>query len=134
MATEKPIGIALIICDRVIIDAKTNEKTLVGIFNQINAQRFPAVHPRLSIFVSVTGGRGNVKGEIRCFNESSPDKTVFGASGPISFVDPNHVFEITFELRNVGLPEPGVYNVQFLCDGELVFLRRFHVQGLKPRQ
>lgn len=131
MAMEKPIGIALIICDRVITDAKTNEKTLVGTFNQVHAQTFPAMHPRLSIFVGVTSGRGSVKGEIRCFNEATPSEPVFGAAGPILFRDPCHVVEITFELRNVVFRQPGMYHVQFLCDGELVFSRRFSVCELK---
>lgn len=129
MATEKPIGIALIICDRVITDAQTNEKTLVGIFNNVWAPSFPAMHARLSIFVGVTSGRGTVKGAIQCVNESTGQR-VFESSGPISFKDPCHIVEITFLLRNVLFVQPGMHNVSFFCDGELVFSRRFNVSQL----
>jgi hypothetical protein len=49
MGAEKPMGIALIICDQVIVDAKTHEKTLVATFNRITAPDFPCLHRRMSI-------------------------------------------------------------------------------------
>jgi len=135
MGMEKPIGIALIICDRVITDAQTKEKTLVGTFNRISARAFPCVHPRMSIFVAVTNGRGPTNAHVRCVNETTGD-VVFEANGPITFKDPNHVVEMNFQLGNVVFPKPGLHGVEFLCDGEIILQRRFQVtlmnEGEKP--
>src|SRR3989442_14066877 len=105
MGQETPLGIALIICDRVIVDARSSEKTLVATFSKITSPRFPVIHPRISIFVSVTNGRGPTNGRIRCMNESTA-KQLFSAEGPIHFKDPLHVVEITFRVRNVIFPSP----------------------------
>ena len=129
--TERPIGIALLICDRVITDAVTHEKTLVSTFNQILAKAFPCVHPRVTLFVAVTNGRGSTEAEIRCVNESDESTAVFGMKGTIPFPDPNHVVEMSFQFNNVTFPKPGLHSVEFLCDGELVLQSRFQVTILK---
>ncbi|MGA2659816.1 MAG: hypothetical protein ABSH34_20120 [Verrucomicrobiota bacterium] len=132
MGTERPLGIALVICDRVIVDATTHEKTLVASFNRIRAQFFPAMHPRMSFFISVTNGRGTMQGRIRCINESD-QKPVFSASGPLIFKDPLHVVEMTFQVRNAVFPNPGVYNVEFLCDDDIILQRRFQVAQMESK-
>ena len=129
---EKPIGIALLICDRVVTDAVTHEKTLVSTFNQILATSFPCVHPRLTVFVAVTNGRGSTEAEIRCVNESEGQAVVFGMKGTIPFPDPNHVVEMSFQFNNVTFPRPGLHGVEFLCDGELVLQSRFQVATFTP--
>ncbi len=130
-SADKPIGIALIICDRVITDVVTHEKTLVSTFNQLLASRFPCVHPRLTIFVAVTNGRGTAEAEIRCVNESDQDTAIFGMKGAIPFSDPNHVVEMSFQFNNLTFPKPGPHSVEFLCDGELILQSRFQVGILK---
>jgi hypothetical protein len=131
---EKPIGIALLICDRVITDAVTHEKTLVSTFNQILAKSCPCVHPRMTIFVAVTNGRGPTEAEIRCVNEADEQSVVFGMNGTISFPDPNHVVEMSFRFNNVTFSKPGLHGVEFLCDGELVLQSRFQVTIIKSGQ
>jgi hypothetical protein len=126
---DKPIGVAIVICDRVITDARTNEKTLVATFNRITARNFPCVHPRISIFVAVTGGKGSTNAQIRCVNEST-NELAFESSGMINFADPNHVVEMNFELKNIAFPKPGLHGVEFLCEGELILQRRFEVVHL----
>jgi len=132
-SADKPIGIALIICDRVITDAVTHEKTLVSTFNRILAPSFPCVHPRMTIFVAVTNGRGTTEAEIKCVNESDQNATIFGMKGSIPFSDPNHVVEMSFQFNNVAFPKPDLHGIEFLCDGELILQRRFEVTILKPR-
>ena len=89
------------------------------------------MHPRISIFVAVTGGKGPTNAQIRCMNESA-NELVFESSGMINFANPNHVVEMNFELRNIAFPKPGLHGVEFLCEGELILQRRFevvHLQG-----
>lgn len=129
---EKPIGIALLICDTVITDATTHEKTLVGTFNQILAKSFPCVHPRMTIFVAVSNGRGPTETAIRCVNESGESTVVFEMKGTIPFADPNQVVEMSFRFNNVTFVRAGLHSIEFLCDGELVLQTRFNVTTVKP--
>ncbi len=132
--SEKPIGVALIICDRVITDAQTNEKTLVSIFNRINARKFPCLHPRLAIYTAMTNGNGPVVTQIRCGNEDNEDKTVFEAKGTINFPGPNHVVEASFRINNVTFPKAGLHNIELLCQDELILERRFHVVQIESKE
>ena len=133
-ASETPIGVALIICDRVITDAQTNEKTLVSIFNRITARQFPCLHPRLAIYTAITNGNGPIATQIRCANEDNEDKTVFQAKGTINFPGPNHVVEASFRINNVTFPKPGLHNIELLCQDELILQRRFHVVQIEKKE
>ncbi len=126
-AAEKILGLALHVCDEVIEDAKTGKKSLIGLFNRIVSARFPCVHPKLHVFVSITGGRGRRRAELRCVNQSTR-AVLLSSRGEISFSNPNAVIDVNFLLTNVTFPEPGSYSFEFLCDGELVFDRLFTVQ------
>ena len=55
---EKPTCIAIIICNEVIEDKRTNNKTLVSLFNGISTPSLPAAHPRLFVMASFTSGSG----------------------------------------------------------------------------
>jgi hypothetical protein len=132
MSKEIPIGVALIVCDRVITDAATQEKTLVGTFNQLNSIAFPCMCPRMTVFVGVTNGRGAIEAEIRCVNESEQNTVVFGMKGTIPFNNPNDVIEMGFQFNNITFPKPGMHSIQFLCEGELILQRRFLLSIFKP--
>ena len=125
-STEKILGLALHVCDEVIEDAKTGKKSLIGLFNRIVSARFPCVHPKMHVFVSITGGRGRQQAELRCVNHST-HAVLLSTRGEISFANPNAVIDVNFHLTNVKFPEPGTYSFEFLCEGELVFDRLFLV-------
>jgi len=129
----KPIGIALVICDQVITEAGTNKKSLIGVFNNVSARQFPCRHPKLCIFVSLTGGHGQTETEVRCVKEDT-QQPLFGAQGQVAFENPNHVVEAVFEFNNVTFPSPGLHCVEVVSDGQLVLQRRFVVQAIPKEQ
>lgn len=127
---EKPTGIALCICEAVITEAITNKRTLVGMFNSFGSVSFPAVMPKLCVFVSVTGGKGAVQSVVRCVHEESGDK-VFEVHGTINFQDPNQVAEANFEFHNLPFLKPGLHCVELLCEDELILQRRMQVVQIR---
>ncbi len=52
-AREKPICVSLIICNEVIEDKRSGNKTLVGLFNSVMAPALPVVHPRMFVMASL---------------------------------------------------------------------------------
>ena len=124
------MGVSLMICDQVITEAETNKKSLIGVFNNLSARQFPCRHPRLCIFVSITGGHGKAKTEVRCVNEQTR-QALFGAEGEVSFTDPNYMVEAVFEFNNVVFPAPGLHCIEVLSNGDLVLQRRFVVSQLQ---
>src|SRR5919198_1052031 len=94
---ESPSCVAIVICNEVIEDKWTNNKTLVGLFNSIAAPGLPAHHHRMFIMVSLTDGRGE---------------------WPVL---------LAIEGRGLPLPEAGEYHVGLFCGGRPLASRRFTV-------
>jgi len=126
-----PSGLAIVICDQIIEDKQTHKKSLIGIFNNINATSFPCRHPQISVFVSLTEGRGECNARLRIVNEET-DAVITDVNGPIRFPDIHAVVELVFNLVGLVFPEPGLYSIEFYCDDVLILERRFHVTHVQP--
>ncbi|MHC4142601.1 MAG: DUF6941 family protein [Planctomycetota bacterium] len=53
-----PIILTLLMCEKVIVDARTQQYSLIGLVSNVNATRFPVRSPNLCIYTEVTGGHG----------------------------------------------------------------------------
>ncbi len=129
--TPTPTGLAIVLCDQIIEDKQTSKKSLIGIFNQIGTAEFPCRHARLSIFVSITEGRGTSDAKLRIVCEET-DKVVTEVRGRIQFPDIHSVVEICFNFGILIFETPGLYSIEFYCDDVIVLERRFHVLKVVP--
>ena len=57
----KPIVNAMLVCDKVITETGTNKKSLIGIFENINAYKFPCIHHFLAVYIKLTDANGRYK-------------------------------------------------------------------------
>ena len=123
---EFPRSIAMIICDEVIDDKRTRKKSLIGMFDRIMAASFPARHPKLHIFFSLTNGRGKYKAVLQQIFLLDL-KVLQEIQGELEFSSPNDVLEYDFELLNISFPFEGKYSFQLLLDGKVAGERIFEV-------
>ncbi len=126
-----PTCLAILLCDYVIEDKATNNKSLIGIFNRIHASAFPCQHARLVIFLSLTDGRGRTPVEV--FIENADDRTeTFKAEGSVDFKDPRQVVDLVFDLRGVKFDKPGAYFAGVrTAKGRTLAERRFNVDKVE---
>lgn len=129
----KPKCLALILCDQVIEDKRTNNKTLVGLFNRIQATNLPAIHPKMCIVVSLCNGRGKVPIQVQ-INSLTTEELLFKAEGQVEFNDPLAVCDLIFDLRQVPFKQEGTHAVTVSAMGEQLLERRFIVQVVKGKQ
>lgn len=127
---SKPIGIALIICDDIIEDRLTGKKSLIGIFNRIASEKFPVRHNKMKIFLSICDAKGKYDTELKIVEESS-HKTIISTHSPLEVNNPGHTIEMNITFLNVLFPKPGLYSIEFHCNGEIVLQRRFMVEQIK---
>lgn len=127
--TEPPIGIALVLCDSIITDAKTGKNSLIGLFNNINVNSLPAAHNRFCVFVQLTNGRGKQKLDVRCHSLQN-EEVIFQTGGEVEFQNPTQVIEIQFELVDLTLPYDGMYTVELEAEGLPLIESRFNVSLL----
>jgi hypothetical protein len=125
-AKERPICVALIICNEVIEDKRTGNKTLVSLFNGIATGQLPATHPRMYLMASLTSGLGTWEFSFRI--TSPGGREILRMQNTLHFSDPLAVHDLIVELRNLPLEEEGVYFVDLLMDETPMANRRFNVQ------
>ncbi|MGE0193583.1 MAG: hypothetical protein AB7T63_16275 [Planctomycetota bacterium] len=130
-ATPSPIVKAFLVCDQVIHDAQTGKKSLIGVFHELRAERFPAVHPMLWIYANITEARGKYRIEIQLVDVDR--NTVLGRGQPpeIDIPGPLQTTEISAQLRNVALPGPGTYEFHLLVNDDLLATKAVRVSGIQ---
>ncbi len=122
-----PVVKAFLVCDQVIHDAQTGKKTLVGVFHELRADRFPAVHPVLWIYANLTDARGQYAFEIRFVDVERNKVLGNGTPPPIKIPGPLQTTELSAQLRNVQLPDAGTYEFQLLTNDELIATKAIRV-------
>ena len=124
--TPPPRALAFIICDSVIDDKATHKKSLIGLFNNIYANKFPATHSSLNVFLSLTGGHGDYQCSLVCGKDDESMRLV-QIDGTLKFNNPLAVVEVKFEIRGIVFPEDGTYRFDFLCADVPIVSRKFNV-------
>jgi hypothetical protein len=127
---EKPICTALVICNEVIEDKRSGNKTLVGLFNSIMTGQVPATHPRMFVFASLTSGTGEWTFALRI--TSPNEREVMRMQDTVRFTDPLANHDLVIELRNLPVEEAGVYFVDLLLNETPLANRRFTVTLQTP--
>jgi hypothetical protein len=93
---------------------------LIGLFEAINAKKFPATHHTLFVVNKWCKGQGTFVQKIRIVNPK--DKAIIFQTDDQAFelgdIDRHHVLVSRF--NSLVFPEPGKYWLEVLLDGELV--------------
>ena len=129
-STVKPVPIALVVCDTIYQEQPGGKTALVGLFNGILARGFPATHPRMAVFVSVTGVREGSTAKLEIAHAEN-DKVIVSLQGPFpAKFAPTAVIDMNFVLNNVTFPEEGTYYIRFWANDHLLVMRPFEVKQM----
>jgi hypothetical protein len=124
---QPPYALAMVICDAIWKDPGSGKRTILGCFSTILAQKFPASHPILAVYVAVTDGHGKVPLSLRLVDAKDDENTLFSADGEGQFPDPRAVLELDFHIPGLVFPEPGEYRFQLWAGDEMLITRRLAV-------
>lgn len=120
-----PRVLAMVVCDGIHVDPWTGKRSLLGTFTAVAPPAYPAVVPRMAVYVVLTDMRGSVPITVRVVDVDEDRPPVFD-SGPLVVAGPNPVGVVEVDVRVNGpvFPEPGVYLVQVAARGEPLVERR----------
>jgi len=111
-----------VVADYAIVD-QSGKLSVLGIFQHIWVQQFPAMHPRLHLVLRLKGKRtevGEHAVQIRLVDEQGNES--LGGSGNVTFAEPAAgVTEIeagAILVFDVPFPHAGVYQFEITIDGE----------------
>jgi hypothetical protein len=123
MANDAPIPsvVAMLVCDQIINEEGTNKKSLIGVFETVNAVAFPLLIARLAVYVKLVDALGSYSFKVRLVNLRDESLVVqFDIQANIS--DASHHSELALNMGNVPIPEPGRYEFQLYHED--IFLHR----------
>jgi hypothetical protein len=127
-----PVAIALVICDSLYRDVPGGKPALVGLFSHITASRFPALHPRMCVYVAVTDVSQQVAFRLEIVNPEN-DQAVVMLKGPAPRdVSRLQVLDMHFDLRDLVFPSAGLYFVRFWGNDSLILQRPLQLLEAKP--
>lgn len=127
-----PVVKAFLVCDQIIQDAQTGKKSLIGVFHELRAERFPAVHPLLWIYANLTDAHGRYSFQIRLVDVEKNEVLGRGEPPPIEIPGPLQTTELSAQLRNVALPRPGTYEFQLIANEQLTATKAIRASLVRP--
>ena len=122
---EQPTCVAVLLCEMILEDRRSNNRSFINAFNAIYAPAMPATHGRLCVLVSMTDVVGAHEITIQIRNPSSA--IILNLGVPLQAADPLDTLDHVVEILNVQFNEYGGYYVDVLCDGRHVGSRKFSV-------
>ena len=108
--------------DYAIVD-QSGKLSVLGMFQHIWVQQFPAMHPRLHLVLRLKGKRtevGDHHVQIRLLDEQ--DVEIIGGTGNVSFAEPpagvTDIEAGAILVFDVPFPHAGAYRFEITIDGE----------------
>jgi hypothetical protein len=114
---SKPQLLAWLLCDGVHIDPGSGKHTILGVFSNIMAKRFPVVHPHMVWFMTLTDvAAGSHKMKISMGIDPTDPKPLierpFESQGPLARIN------LITEIRNLSFQAAGEYSILIEIDDE----------------
>ncbi len=122
----KPRLLYTLLCDDVRQELG-GKFSLMGLFESIYANVFPAVHPRFAIVNEWTGGRGDFLVRTRLLSPDQREVLSESESKLSLFSETQRHRDISVRF-NTTFPTPGTYWIESLLDGERIGLTPLHLQ------
>ena len=130
----RPTLNAMLLCDSVITEKDTNKKSLIGIFENINALKFPCTHYFLSIYIKLTGAKGSYRFRLELVDLE--ENVVIGKGETpetLNIDDPLKTFELVFAIRGLTFKHPGKYEFRIFANNNIIGQKTFLVRKVPER-
>ena len=116
----------MLLCDLTIREHGTSKMSLIGIFENISAARFPVVHRALTVYAKLADAEGDYAIRLELLRL---DDSHMVAQGTLraSFADRMTPGELTVNLENLGFERPGRYEFRLYADDRFVASKSFTV-------
>jgi hypothetical protein len=121
-----PVVLGLSICEKVIVEEGTRNVTLVSTFTKLVVGEFPSPSQKFAVYTVLTEGEGEGTIDLVVTQLETSEK-VFEGSLPVRFTDRLMELRILFRVMTCVFPEPGMYQITLLLDGEWLAQRSLRV-------
>jgi len=133
--TAIPKANAMLVCDYVITEKGTNKKSLIGVFENINAAKFPCVHHGLCVYIKLTEAQGEY--QFRLDMVDLKNDALIGKGqvpNPIRIANPLMTHELVFNLKSLKFPSPGEYEFRIFANDRIFGQKTFVVSEIQKKK
>lgn len=124
-----PDCIAIVLCNEIIEDKRTNNKTLVSLFHVIATPVIPASHARMFVMASFAHGEGAWPFAVSLRAPSGGE--IIRLQGAVEFPSSEAIVDVVLEFRSFPLAETGTHVVDVVVGEKLLASRDFRVHLLQ---
>jgi hypothetical protein len=117
---------AMLLCDHTIRELGTGKVSLIGIFENISAARFPVVHHALSVYAKLGDAEGEYAIRLELVRLDDGHTVAQGALRA-AFADRLAPGELIFALESLALERPGRYEFRLYADDRYIAGKSFTV-------
>lgn len=108
-----PVLLAMLLCERIITDKDTMQKSLIGVFDQANSKSFPMGRP-MTVFARIADAHGNYDFKIEMVHIED-DKVIGEGTLKGEIQDRLLTWDLVFNLP-VTIPKEGHYEFRLYAD------------------
>lgn len=122
-----PVKEAMLLCDSVITEIGTNKKSLIGIFENISAIKFPCLHFRVGVYIKFTNAQGKYNFKLELLDLEKNQIIGQGDVSELNITDRLGSYELVFNLEGLAFSHPGKYDFRVSFDGVVFANKTFNV-------
>ena len=122
---------AMLLCDLTIREHGSGKISLIGVFENISAARFPVVHRALSVYAKLGDAEGDYTIGLELVRLEDSHVVTKGTL-KATFADRMTPGELIFNLENLGFERPGRYEFRLYADERFVAGKSFTVVQAGP--
>ena len=110
-----PVVVAALVCDTHAVDPSTGKKSLIGIFDRVNAAKFPVSRP-ITLYYKLTDAEGRYEFKIR-YSSPGGEDLLAEATGEFTSKSRLTAMELVVPFPKLPLPAAGRYEFQLWANG-----------------
>ena len=131
MTAESPIPtlLAFLISDTVILDAPTQKRTIVGVFDRILSPVAPFPINSIGLYAKMVDGAGSYRIKVRLVNLTKDEAKVMEIEVDARWTNPDEPMELGMNFNGIPLAEFGTYEFQLYAND--AYLGRATLRAVK---
>jgi hypothetical protein len=120
---------AILLCDQVIVDARTGKHSVIGIFDSFGVPAFPSLTSACTVFLQLTSGIGSCQIALE-IHDLRNGLVIARAEGPaVEFSDRSAKINLIILLPPIPLKHGGLYDFVVLSNNEEIDRQQFRAQS-----
>ena len=119
-SARQPRAVAMLVCERVIRDTRSDRASLIELFDEVSAPSFPIMLAPVSVYARLTDAAGFYTLTLDVVRRDDLAQVVTLRLGSLEAIDPLGDGEIVVHEVQLQLPSVGSYDVRLWMNGRFV--------------